>query len=83
MRGCGIARSDMTTLPMGTSQNATQTTTRNGDAVVVRAIAAGLVLLALVALLVVERPTAFVVAGTILAGAIGLFAAARWRRADA
>ena len=83
MRGRVFARSVMTTLPMGTSQTATQTTTRNGDAVVIRGIAAALVVLALVAVLVVERPAAYVVAATIMVGALGLFAAARWRRAEA
>lgn len=75
----------MTSLPVGATQgqNATQTTTSHGDSVVVRSIAAFLVLLALVALLVIERPAAYGIAATILAGAIGLFAAARWRRASA
>lgn len=84
MRGCAFGGSDMTSLPVGAnpSQTATQTTTRNGDATVVRAIAAGLVVLALVAVLVIERPAAYGIAATIVVGAVGLFAAARWRRAD-
>lgn len=65
-----------------TGQTATPTITRQGDATVVRGIAAALVLLALVALLLIERPAAYGVAATILVGAVGLFAAARWRRAE-
>lgn len=83
MRGGVFARSDMTSLPVSSTKTATQTTARSGDAAVVRGIAAGLVLLALAALLLVERPAAYGVAATILASALGLFAAANWRRAEA
>lgn len=74
----------MTSLPVEAGhQSPTRASSRGGDAAVVRAIAAVLVLLALVALFVVERPAAYGVAATIVLGALGLFAAARWRRADA
>ena len=70
----------MTSLPVGATHAQPANETRNGDAVVVRGVAAFLALLALASLFVVPRPAAYVVAATIVAGALGLFFAARWRR---
>lgn len=71
-------------LPLGaTTEPTTKQMTARGDAAAVRGIAATLLVLALCALLLIERPTAYVVAGTIVAVAVALFAAASWRRARA
>lgn len=71
----------MTSLPLGADHaQPANATARHGDAAVVRGVAALLVLLAFAALFVVPRPAAFLVSPTIAAGALALFAAARWRR---
>ena len=70
----------MTSVPSTlTALGQTQSRMQRGDAVVVRGIAAFLTLLALTALLVVERPAAYGVSASILALAVALFAAAAWR----
>lgn len=84
MRGRALARSDMTSLPVGSEhrQPAIETD-RRGDAVVIRGVAALLVLVAFASLFVIAQPASFVVAASIAVGALGLFAAARWTRASA
>ena len=83
MRVRSLAGSTMSSVPVNANETRQHETSRPGDAVVVRGIAAFLVLLALVALLVVPGAARFVVAATILASGVGLFAAASWRRTPA
>lgn len=73
----------MSSLPVHATKEQQEGFSRPGDATVVRGIAAVLVILALAAILAIERPAAYGVAATILVSALALFAAARWRRSAA